>query len=297
MKLENKSKDELITELTDLRKKYQDLEKLHSVCMDGEENLKTEQNKMHALLDGLSLTKIGVDIVDNNYNIIYQNQILEERFGAQPGKLCYEKYLKRKKPCTDCPMIRSFNSGKVERAELIGSDGRTYEVISAPLPNPEGTIEEAIEVILDITERKQAEVDLKGSEENYRSIFNSVNDAIMIHDAKNGRPIDTNPKMLELLGYSKEELIKMKVEDWTVGDPTIAKKKALQRIKEAAGGFPQLFEWKVKRKDNKQIWVEVNLKSAVIMGQNRVLAVVRDITKRKQEIHKISHSWVNGIWI
>lgn len=137
-------------------------------------------------------------------------------------------------------------------------------------------------VCRDITERKQAEEALKASEENYRTIFESVNDAIMIHDAQTGRTLDTNPKMEELLGYSKEELAQMKISDWTAGDPAIMQKEAIQKIMEAALGEPQLFEWCAKRKDSKQIWAEVNLKSAVIRGQKCVLAVVRDITERKQ---------------
>jgi PAS domain S-box-containing protein len=136
-----------------------------------------------------------------------------------------------------------------------------------------------------------AEEELKASEENYRMIFDSINDAIMIHNVQTGRPLDTNQKMVELLGYGKEELTQIKVGDWTAGDPTIMQEKALQRINEAALGKPQLFEWHVKRKDSKLIWVEVNLKGAVIRGQKCVLAVVRDITERKQaekEIERVS---------
>jgi len=131
-------------------------------------------------------------------------------------------------------------------------------------------------------DRKRAENALKASEKNYRAIFESVNDAIIIHDAQTGRPLEINSKMEELLGYSREELTQMKVADWTLGDPTIMQKKAMRTIKGAVLGEPQLFEWHVKRKDSKLIWVEVNLISAVIRGQKCVLAVVRDITERKQ---------------
>ena len=91
------------------------------------------------------------------------------------------------------------------------------------------------------------------AEENYRAIFESVNDAIMIHEAKTGRSLGINPKMEELLGYSEEEVKHLKVSDWTVGDPVIMQNEAMRRIKNAALGNPQLFEWHAKRKDNKQM--------------------------------------------
>ncbi len=153
---------------------------------------------------------------------------------------------------------------------------KPYEVLFKNLTKTNEQLQQEIE------ERNQAVEALKASEENYRAIFDSVNDAIMIHDVKTSRPLDTNPKMVELLGYDREELTQMKVGDWTAGDPTIIQKEAMRRIKEAALGKPQLFEWHVKRKDSKLIWVEVNLKSAVIRGQRCVLAVVRDITERKR---------------
>lgn len=136
-------------------------------------------------------------------------------------------------------------------------------------------------IVRDITERRQSEEKLKASEENYRAIFESVNDAIMIHDAATGKPLDTNPKMVELLGYEKEELAQLKFGDWSTGDPIARQKEAMRRIKEASLGKSQFFEWHVKRKDGRLIWAEINLKSAVIRGEKCVLSVVRDITKRK----------------
>ena len=47
---------------------------------------------------------------------------------------------------------------------------RNYQLISAPLPNPDGTINSVAEIVLDITERKLAEQDLKESEEKFRNI-------------------------------------------------------------------------------------------------------------------------------
>ena len=162
-----------------------------------------------------------------------------------------------------------------------GTDG-FFNVKGEPIIGPEGEVIGAVIMHEDITDKKQAEEELKASEENYWAIFESVNDAIMIHEAKTGRPLGINPKMEELLGYSEEEVKHMKVSDWTVGDPATMQKEAMRRIKNAALGNPQLFEWHAKRKDNKLIWLEVNLKNAIIGGNKCVLSVVRDITEHKR---------------
>lgn len=59
----------------------------------------------------------------------------------------------------------------------------------------------------DITERKQTELALAESEGRFREIFNTVNDAIFIHDAETGRIIDVNRRMCEMYGVTHEEAL------------------------------------------------------------------------------------------
>jgi PAS domain S-box-containing protein len=122
-----------------------------------EVELKTERDKLQGLMDGLATTGIGVDIVGADYRILYQNKVLMEAFGDILGKLCYENYMGLDIPCGLCPMEAVIKSRKVERAEMTGSDGRHYEILSAPLPSPDGVVDKAIEVVFDITDRKRAE--------------------------------------------------------------------------------------------------------------------------------------------
>ncbi|MBW1783680.1 MAG: PAS domain S-box protein, partial [Deltaproteobacteria bacterium] len=122
-----------------------------------EAELKTERDTLQGLMDGLATTRIGVDIVGLNYRILHQNKVLVEAFGDITGKLCYENYMGLEIPCDSCPMTVAVKSGEVERAEMTGSDGRHYEILSAPLPSHDGAVDKAIEVVLDITDRKEAE--------------------------------------------------------------------------------------------------------------------------------------------
>lgn len=125
--------------------------------------------------------------------------------------------------------------------------------------------------------------ELSASDENYRTVFNATNEAIFIQEATTGRILDVNQAMVEMYGYSYEESLNANVVDLSLGKPPYSEVDALAHIKKASREGPQLFEWLAKRKNGELFWVEVALKRTDIGGQSRALAVVRDITERKNQ--------------
>jgi two-component system cell cycle sensor histidine kinase/response regulator CckA len=136
--------------------------------------------------------------------------------------------------------------------------------------------------VRDNTERKHAEEALKLSEVTYREIFNTVNDAIWVHDIETGEFLDVNNAVTEMFGYSVSEALNMHVGDISSGVPPFIQETAMELFRKAADGQPQHFEWQCKHKDGHLFWTEVNLKRASIAGKECVLAIERDITDRKQ---------------
>ncbi len=134
----------------------------------------------------------------------------------------------------------------------------------------------------EIAERKLVEAALRESEQRFRTIFDSVNDAIFVQDPATGDILDVSARMGMMYGYTREEALQIKVEDLSSGEPPYTQKDALVWMKKAATGEPQLFEWRAKNKDGHLFWVEVNMRRAVIEGQDQLLVAVRDITERKQ---------------
>ena len=159
----------------------------------------------------------------------------------------------------------SVEVGDLNRRDEIGSMTRAVEVFR------EGAIEKQV-----------AEEALKASEANYRTIFDSANDAIFIHDLDTGQILDVNRKMCEVYGYTSEETRHIDVGTISEGTSPYSQKEAMEWIQKAAEGFPQIFEWKCKRKTGEIFWVEVNLKRITIGNEDRLLAIVRDTNERKR---------------
>ena len=123
---------------------------------------------------------------------------------------------------------------------------------------------------------------LRGNEARFRAIFDSVNDSIFIHDLETGAILDVNKRMCEMFGYTKGEVLGIDVGTISAGQPPYTQEDALQYIRQAAAGKPQLFEWSAKHKDGRLFWVEVNMRRATINDIDRLMVTVRDISDRKK---------------
>ena len=120
------------------------------------------------------------------------------------------------------------------------------------------------------------------SEKNYRTIFDNANDAIFVQDCRTGAILDVNQKMTEIYGVSRKEACRLRVEDLSADNKPDTMAEAQRHMLLATEGTPQLFEWLAKNRGGQHFWVEVNLKCTNIGGKKCLLAVVRDITIRKQ---------------
>ena len=134
----------------------------------------------------------------------------------------------------------------------------------------------------EIAERLKTEQALSHSEQRFRAIFDSVNDAIFVQDLSDGRILDVNQTMCEMYGYTAEEARHLLVGDLSAHYTPYTQKDALAWMQKAAGGEPQVFEWHAKTHDGRLFWVEVNMRLAPIDERDRLLVVVRDIDDRKR---------------
>lgn len=135
-----------------------------------------------------------------------------------------------------------------------------------------------ISQLIDITERKEIENALKQSEENYRHIFNGMNDMVFIIDL-NGRFVDVNNSVIEKLGYSKEELLLLGPVNI---DQTLKRDHIEDLISRISSDKVQYFETTHITKTGEIIPVEIKSTLITYKGSQLILSIARDISDRKK---------------
>ena len=130
----------------------------------------------------------------------------------------------------------------------------------------------------DITDRKQAEQELRASEARFRTFVDHATDAFMLH-GEDGTVVDANRQACESLGYSRDELIGMKPIDF---DPNVNTAFVQQLNERFDSGEIITFESSHRRKDGTVFPVEVRVREFTQNGRRLGLALIRDITERKQ---------------
>jgi PAS domain S-box-containing protein len=105
-------------------------------------------------------------LLDDQYRIRYANRATATLAGVEleelNGKTCYEALHGLTHPHPDCPRPCMVETGREQRVDLVDKKlGRVFETTTTPLFEPSGKMRGSIEVLHEITERKQAEDSLR----------------------------------------------------------------------------------------------------------------------------------------
>ncbi len=135
-----------------------------------------------------------------------------------------------------------------------------------------------LSIAKDISRRKRAESALTRSENKFRYIFDNVNDEIFMHDMDLNL-LEVNQVACKRLGYTKEELLKLRPEDIETSDHSPLIKSRMTAINLFRHG---IFESEHLRRDGTTYPVELSSSIVELDGKRRILTIVRDITERKE---------------
>lgn len=129
-----------------------------------------------------------------------------------------------------------------------------------------------------MTEKTEFEQSLRESEEKYSNLFLYSNDAIIIHDFE-GNILDANKRVSDLFGYSKPEVLSLRIHNLHPHYAVDTSEWAFEKIKRH--GLVS-FEIDFLRKDGQVFPTEVSSNVLEIAGKKVVQKLIRDITKRKK---------------
>ncbi len=182
-------------------------------------------------------------------------------------------------------VIATMQAVRYER-QLPGADGQTrfIEVHLLPHTDDAGTTIGAFVLIADISRHRRAETALRDSEERLAKFMHASAEGIVFHRA--GTITDVNPPLLQLLGYTLDELVGRPALDFVAAD-------VRPRVAEVmAAGDEIRYDTAVVHKDGSRVPVEFIVRTMLVQGEPQRMTIVRDIRPRLEaqaRIHHLAH--------
>ena len=176
-----------------------------------EESLKSSQIKYQALFKNLS---VGVSLITPDMRVIEVNPQIKKWFpnvDVLQVPLCYHLFahLEQDQPCDECPVMKTFMDGntyEVEKTKQTEKGEKVFRIVSTPVTDENGKVVAVVEMMDDITHRKNADKALKESELRYRRLFDTMEQGVVYHD-QNGIIISANQAAQSILGLEREQLL------------------------------------------------------------------------------------------
>ncbi len=296
MKDEDKTKEQLLNELMEMRQRIAELETADTEHERAEKALRESEERYHSLFEGVP---VGINLTTPEGQILDANPALVHLLGypdretllavnatdlyvAPEDRRRWQALIERE------GVVRGFE------VQLRRRDGTTVWVRSnaraicdadSRVLYYEGSLE-------DITERKRAEEGqhkalagalqathaLRESEERYRTLYKAESSAIFLVDEDTGELIDANPAAERLYGYTRKELLQMKA--WELSaEPEETKRVIRVYNTKGVAHVPLRYH---KNKAGTVFTVEISASHCRIKDRNINISTIRDITERKR---------------
>jgi PAS domain S-box-containing protein len=244
--------------------------------------LRYSEERLRLITD---LVPHGIFAKDSSGRHIFANPALAELAGLSVeqiiGKDDFDLVANREEAeayrAADLVVMESGKKMVISEEPRTDLSGRTrfLHTIKVPFTVPETGEQAVLGVCMDITERRQTEESLA----LFRNLVDGSPDAIEVIDPETGQFLDVNTTGCKRLGYSREEMLALKLADIDVEkDYRTLWPVVVEEIKKA--GFAAVIG-QHRRKDGTTFPVEVNARY-INLNRGYMVAVVRDITERKR---------------
>jgi PAS domain S-box-containing protein len=209
---------------------------------------------------------------------ITQNKTAEKMFGytieEAIGKPGTEWIVQEDRDIVTENMLRGYSKSYIVRA--LRKDGTTFPCeIKGSMSTFKGK-PVRITSLSDISVRVDAQKKLIESEKRYRSLLEDNLSIIMLFNPKTGVIVEVNNACCNFYGYTRDEMLKMKIFDINI----LSKREVDKEISKALSGNQNYFVFKHILSDEKIKDVEIYA-GKVIFGKNEmILSVIHDITEK-----------------
>ncbi|MGO8807713.1 MAG: PAS domain S-box protein [Candidatus Bathyarchaeia archaeon] len=249
-----------------------------------EQALIQEKNKFESVI---AASGAGLVIVGKDYHVLWANDFIKRYKGDTMGKLCYATLNNLDKPCTDCGVAKVF-AGKttLDSHEYHSTDvnGNPYwvEIVATPIKDSNGSITSAVEIAVDITERKHAEEALKESENRARAVVANSPLGIATSGADK-HFLTANKAFCRILGYTEEELRNLTFKDITFSEDLMA---SVKNMTELEKGMISSFTFEKRYVKKQGTLIEGKIMVNALRNHegkpSLYVAELEDITQRKK---------------
>ena len=183
----------------------------------------------------------------------------------------------------------------VEETETSNGKTTTYLTTKAPYRDPEGRIIGVIGVSRDITERKQAEEDLRASEERFAKAFRSSPYPIVISEVESGLFIEANDAAFRNFGYQPEEVTNRTSTELHLWPTPDHRRRFVEHLQQTGAIRNLEIDIRIRRGELRHCLVSAEL--IELHGKHCMVTVGSDITEQKRAEQKLqqSHAFIRQI--
>ena len=263
---------------------------IHCISHDVTESKKTQDALASSEARYRQLVEVaqeGIWAIDNDFRTTFINPYMAKMLGYKENEIIGKSLLEFVDPAWTkriSEIIKAFNREGSEQYEYSfprrnGSHVDTVLTLSVIFNEKKQKIG-SLAVIMDITERRQLQKDLKSSEERFRAISASSMDAIILSDEKD-QILYWNPAAEKLYGYSEKEAVGKNLSTLILPAKTHRKHSSLLRNLANQDIARREFGVTATRKDGTTFPIDLSIVSVKLQDQKCLLATVKDITEWK----------------
>ncbi|MEZ4722418.1 MAG: PAS domain S-box protein [Flavobacteriales bacterium] len=264
-----------------------------------EQQLQQSRSKFRSVFEtapvGIPISDLGGAFVDaNNTFCRMVGYSLEELLKKKISDLTLPEDLEESNQLINQLTQGDLDSFQVEK-RYIRKDGSVLWCLTAVtlLKNLDGHPENMVAMLVDISERKNAERLLSESETKYRSLVNNIAEGIIRRDMDE-KIIYVNDSFCKMIGYEEKELLGQPI-SFVIAADEASKKLMAEHMEKRKLGLKTTFIMRVRRKSEEILWVSVSgspvydSKGKMIGAQNLVLDIT-DLKNAEREVMELNES-------